>query len=65
MIFVDIYGTQHPYVEASLDNLAVDYRKLAEHNEAKECEETSLMIKTKVYNEKHPNVGKSYSQISC
>ena len=60
MIIKMIYGEQHPEIAVRYYDLAVDYRELGQHNEAKECDEKALMIREKICGEQHPEVVVSY-----
>ena len=51
---------KHPELAESYHHLAVDYRELGQHNEAKECDKKALMIRKKIYGEEHPEVAASY-----
>ena len=57
-------GEEHPEVAGSYHNLAFDYRKLGQHNEAKECDEKALIIRKTIYGEEHPEVAASYYNLA-
>ena len=44
MIRKKIYGEQHPEVAVTYYNLVVDFRKLGQHTEAKECDEKAQSL---------------------
>jgi len=44
--------------------LACHYRKLGQHNQAKECDEKALSIRKKIYGEKNPDVVESYHSLA-
>ena len=64
MIRKKIYGEQHPEVAVSYHSLAVDYRELGQHNEAKQCDEKALMIRKKICREEHPDLKESFENLT-
>ena len=60
----NIFGEDHADVARSYNNLASEYYRLGEYNQAKELHEKALTIRKRIFGENDADVAASYNNLA-